>query len=1122
MGINYDSLEFENITEDLDAGTYKIEFVYEKNGSNDDGLDAAFVKNIKIEGAGQIDYDQYNGAYLVTTDENGQLSANLPEGLYKAVEVSTPDQYVLPENEADRTYYFGIGASQAAQWGWLNMTNTEGTGWEYINSIVTPEAGGIVGVGSFSKYSTDVNANTVEGIDINKDGTIDKTSEGGDDGLIVAYDSDGNYTWAKSFGGSDDDALTKVVQTQDGGYAVVGYVSSSTVKYDGNVVAALSKTGKEANLAHKDAVIIKLDSSGNYVWGARFGGLADEEIMSVIQTSAQDIVVVGKYYSDTFNFYSTGSTTVADSFTNPGKMSGFVAAYSSSGQYKWSQSIGGSYDDEATAITETTAGIVVAGDGMSTMYLNTDRSASIAAASSSYTSGFLVGYTLDGTYSWNNLLKPSSSYNLEISALTTDENDHIVAAVEYASTVSTSKDGGTATTIVSSNPKNSVYDSALIDFSNDGTYNEIIYTIAGLESSSSNYDDYIADVKVTSDGGILLGGWYYSSSGLDIDRDGATTGIFDFTAVSGSYTSDGFLVKLNADDQVEASTRYYGDGYDGVLGVGETPNGSYVTAGFFSSSTLTASSNKAKAQSGTETTLSTNVKGNFDGFVAVEGIAAAEVPTLQSLEVENKVKTFKVTTEVKKHLEDGVEVAGGDIDGQVDITVDGVTYSKDGIRYVETVKYGEDSVNEIKITPDPGYTVASITINGEEYTDFASDENGIVTLPIFENVLEDKHIVVEFSNTKATVEVNHYLWTEEIGTTTEKVADSESYIDDVGKTYTTSPKTDIEYVVITNEDYYGEGNVPEGLVATDYYIPDNSTGTYVSGHKEIVNYYYKEKTYTLTVHHYLAGTETSVPLKGTDDGSTVPDEFTEGYKKGTSYETNQASEDLIDYDIYELVSTPENAKGTIEEDTVVTYYYDIKKGNITITKVAEEDHDVTLGGTEFTLYKAKTAGNNDLIDTDEPGDNWEVVGNYTTPDTGLLRLQDLPITSEYRLVETKASDGRMIADGQWKIEFVYGQYDENDETITDVNGTKVRITAIGNPPAIAIAEDGSLDLPNREIYQIPTSGGLGIDTIYQVGLVIALLGATIFVGRKFLLAKGMNLSSKGKRHARRSRRKGKH
>ena len=140
----------------------------------------------------------------------------------------------------------------------------------------------------------------------------------------------------------------------------------------------------------------------------------------------------------------------------------------------------------------------------------------------------------------------------------------------------------------------------------------------------------------------------------------------------------------------------------------------------------------------------------------------------------------------------------------------------------------------------------------------------------------------------------------------------------------------------------------------------------------------------------------------------------------------------------------------------------------------------------------------------------------------MLRLQNLPITSEYRLVETKASDGRMIADGQWKIEFVYGEYDENDETITDVNGTKVRITAIGNPPAIAIAEDGSLDLPNREIYQIPTSGGLGIDTIYQVGLVIALLGATIFVGRKFLLAKGMNLSGKGKRHARRSRRKGKH
>ena len=1105
-------------------------FKYEQDGSTTEKIPIAGTKFVITDLEGKTvtgsdgnaigEWDETLQNYVVTTDQNGQITASLPEGLYKAIEVYTPDKYVLAENEEDRTYYFGIDENKAASYKWINITNTEGSGWEYINSIETPKSGGIIGVGSFSEYSGTVNSNEVDGIDLNKDGQIDKVSEGINDGLIVAYDSNGNYTWSRTFGGNNDDALNKIIQTRDGEYIVVGYVKSSTVKFDGVEIPELSRSGRETNLANKDAVLMKIDANGNYKWGVRFGGLADDEITTVIQTSRNDLVIAGKYYSDKFNFYNVGNTsTVAGSFTNPGKMSGFVATYSESGQYKWSQSVGGSYDDSVTDIAETDAGIVISANGMGTVYFNTSHSSSVTVASTTYTSGLLIGYTLDGIYSWNYLLQPeeSSDKNIEISSIITNSNDHIIAAVAYTFGFSGTRNGGTPTTIISSKPKDSVYDATLLDFSNDGTYNGSMYTLTG------DSEDYISKIKLASDGGILIGGWTYSDKGVDVDEDNSTNGSLDFSGVEGLHTSDGFLIKLNTSYEVERSNKYYGDGYDGVTGVGETSNGNLVAGGFFSSTTLKALSNRIKQQSEVDAIITTDGKENFDGFIAVEGVSAAEVPTLQNVEVENKVKTFKVTTEVKKHLEDSVEVAGGDIDGQVDVTIDGITYSKDGIRYVETVKYGEDSVNEIKITPDSGYTVASIIINGVAYKDFSSDENGIVTLPIFENVLEDKHIAVEFSKNKTTIEVNHYLWIEGIGITTEKIVNSETYIEDVGESYTTSPKTDIEYELITNEDYYGEGSVPDGLVPTDYYIPNNSTGVvYRPGEKEVVDYYYKEKTYTLTVHHYLAGTENPVPLKGTDDGSTVPDEFTEGYKKGTSYETNQASEDLIDYNIYELVSTPENAKGTIEEDTVVTYYYDIKEANITITKVAEEDHNVTLGGTEFTLYKAKTAENDDLIDTDQPGDNWEVVGNYTTPDTGLLRLQDLPITSEYRLVETKASDGRMLADGQWKIEFVYGEYDENDETIKDVNGMKVRITAIGNPPALAIAEDGSLELPNREIYQIPTSGGLGIDTIYQVGLAIALLGATIFVGRKFLLAKGMNLSSKGKRHARRSRRKGKH
>ena len=603
---------------------------------------------------------------------------------------------------------------------------------------------------------------------------------------------------------------------------------------------------------------------------------------------------------------------------------------------------------------------------------------------------------------------------------------------------------------------------------------------------------------------LYFGGWYYSDSGIDVDGDGVTTGVNDFPTVAGQYTSDGFVIKIDGDGNVIYSSRLYGESYEGVNSVAETKYCTIASGGFYNSSELNATNYKFDKEDENEDEITTGLilsgKGNANGFIISENAdGITVVPEAQYLEVENKLKQFKVTTQVIKHDEDGQMVDGGDIDGQ-EGTFGGVEYSKDAIRYVETVDYGKDSVNEIKITPDEGYVLSYIKINGVEYTDFTADENGVVTLPIFENMTEDKHIIVEFSNTKGTIEVNHYLWTEEDGTTTEKVADSESSVGNIDEEYRTSPKTDLEYVVITNKDYYGEENVSDGLNPEDYYIPDNSTGKY-KAEKQIVNYYYKEKTYKLVVHHYIEGTEERVPLKGSTTGETVPDENSEGYHKGDPYETSQAPEDKIDYSIYELVEEPENADGTIEQDTEVIYYYRIKTASLSITKVAEEDHTVTLPGTEFSLYRLtdnSSAEKDNLIDKDNVQSCWELVDNYVTSDTGRITLEDLPINEEYRLVETKAVNNRLIPDGQWKIEFMHGEYDESDESIITVNDTKLKITAIGNPAALAITEDGKLQLPNREGFDFPTSGSLGSKTIYQIGIAIIAVGGVLLISRKML------------------------
>ena len=457
-----------------------------------------------------------------------------------------------------------------------------------------------------------------------------------------------------------------------------------------------------------------------------------------------------------------------------------------------------------------------------------------------------------------------------------------------------------------------------------------------------------------------------------------------------------------------------------------------------------------------------------------------------------RIKTYDITTRV-----DGI---GGTISGA-------------GQTPYEKVVHGENSKYPIVITPDEGYIIKSIKINDEDI-EFEPELDGSYTLDAFLNVKENKEIVVTFENTIGKVDVNHYLYTKDDGLTDLTIADTEHLKGTIGEDYETSPKTDLEYVLITNEEYYNAKGepLPDNVVGTDSYIPENSTGTYEDGEAQVVTYYYKVKTYTVTVHHYIYGTEQRVPLKDGNDGEVVEDELIEGLVKNERYTTNEASEDKIDYNVYELVDETDNTQGYIQDNTEVIYYYKVKTASLTITKVAEEDYDEVLPDTRFRLYKLvdKNSDEKDeLINKNNPQDCWELVGNYTTSATGEMNLQDLPINEEYRLVETKAAGNRLIPEGQWKIEFIYGDYDENDNTIVTVNGTKIRITAIGNPPALAETDSGELLLPNKKMFVFPSSGSLGTKEIYEIGLGIMIAGGIFLITRKALVTIGNNRKEKG-------------
>ncbi len=150
-------------------------------------------------------------------------------------------------------------------------------------------------------------------------------------------------SWQKCFGGSKSEEAKSIQQTSDGGYIVAGYSASTN--------GAVTE-----NHGDSDYWVVKLNSTGNISWQKSFGGSYHDEARSIQQTSDGGYIVAG--YSESTDGDVTG---------NHGDSDYWVVKLNSTGNILWQKSLGGSDDDEANSIQQTSdGGYIVAGYSQST------------------------------------------------------------------------------------------------------------------------------------------------------------------------------------------------------------------------------------------------------------------------------------------------------------------------------------------------------------------------------------------------------------------------------------------------------------------------------------------------------------------------------------------------------------------------------------------------------------------------------------------------------------------------------------------------------------------------------------------------------------------------------------
>ncbi len=162
----------------------------------------------------------------------------------------------------------------------------------------------------------------------------------GADVFFAKYDAMGNYIYAKGLPGSNIDMGISIAADAGGNAYVAGYFWG-TVDFDpGTGTANLTGAGRT------DAFFGKYDANGNYLLAKKFGSTLNDYASAVVVDASGNIYLVGTFQG-TVDF-DPGAATV--NLTSAGNSDCFIAKYDNSMNYIFAKKVGGSLNDNVSAV----------------------------------------------------------------------------------------------------------------------------------------------------------------------------------------------------------------------------------------------------------------------------------------------------------------------------------------------------------------------------------------------------------------------------------------------------------------------------------------------------------------------------------------------------------------------------------------------------------------------------------------------------------------------------------------------------------------------------------------------------------------------------------------------------
>ncbi len=371
-----------------------------------------------------------------------------------------------------------------------------GTGIEMASAIQNTTDGGYIIAGS----TTESNDGDVSG------------NHGFHDGWVVKLSNAGILQWQKTLGGVFDDNLNAIQKTSDGGYIVIGTTTSSDINLSG-----IDGDG--------DYFIVKISTSGVVEWQKALGGTSNEMGLNIVQTTDGGYILAGQTNSNDGNVSG-----------NHGNGDAWVVKLSNSGNMEWQKCFGGTANDFASSIQQTSDnGFILAG--------TTGSNDGNVSGNHGSVDAWVVKLSSSGNLEWQKSLGGTFEDHAK-SIKQTQNGGYILTG--YTVSIDgdvTGSNGGINAWVVKL--------SLLGDIQWQKTFGGTSY-------------DYAYSIQLATDGGYIIAGYTQSNDG----------------DVSGYHgVGDVWVVKLSNIGMIQWQKCLGGTSYDSATCIQPTADGGYIITG---------------------------------------------------------------------------------------------------------------------------------------------------------------------------------------------------------------------------------------------------------------------------------------------------------------------------------------------------------------------------------------------------------------------------------------------------------------------------------------------------------------------------------------------------------------